>query len=271
MFINAKGGCVSMDDTDMDYISFGKGSNILIILPGLGDGLTTVKGMALPMAAIYRMYAKDYKVYVFSRRNHLKEGYSTRDMAKDQATAMRILGITKAKVLGVSQGGMIAQYLAIDYPDLVDKLVLTVTLSKQNENVQAVIANMIKLAEQGDYKCLMIDTAEKSYSDKYLKKYRLLYPLLGKIGKPKNFSRFLIQAASCIHHNTYEKLGNIVCPTLIIGGDEDKIVGVAASIELANMIKDSELFIYKGLGHAVYEEAKDFNKRVMRFLNGYLF
>ena len=162
---------------------------------------------------------------------------------------------------------MIAQYLAIDYPDLVDKLVLTVTLAKQNQEVQAVIANMMALAEQGDYKGLMIDTAEKSYSDNYLKKYRLLYPLLGKIGKPQNYRRFLIQAASCIHHDTYEKVGNIGSPTLVIGGDEDKIVGGAASIELADKIQDSELFLYKGLGHAVYEEAKDFNRRVMSFIS----
>lgn len=267
MLLNAKNGAVTIGDTEMDYISFGKGRGILIILPGLGDGLTTVKGMAISMAMVYRMYAKDYKVYVFSRKNHLTEGYSTRDMAKDQAAAMKILGITKAKVLGVSQGGMIAQYLAIDYPKLVDKLVLTVTLSKQNKDVQAVIENMIKLAEKGNHKELMIDTAEKSYSENYLKKYRLFYPLLGKIGKPKDYSRFLIQAASCVQHNTYEKLENIVCPTLIIGGEDDKIVGVAASIELADKIKDSELFIYKGLGHAVYEEAKDFNNRVMSFLN----
>lgn len=267
MLLNAKNGAVTIGDTEMDYISFGKGRGILIILPGLGDGLTTVKGMAISMAMVYRMYAKDYKVYVFSRKNHLTEGYSTRDMAKDQAAAMKILGITKAKVLGVSQGGMIAQYLAIDYPELVDKLVLTVTLSKQNKDVQAVIENMIKLAEKGNHKELMIDTAEKSYSENYLKKYRLFYPLLGKIGKPKDYSRFLIQAASCVQHNTYEKLENIVCPTLIIGGEDDKIVGVAASIELADKIKDSELFIYKGLGHAVYEEAKDFNNRVMSFLN----
>ncbi|WP_227432854.1 alpha/beta fold hydrolase [Clostridioides sp. ES-S-0006-03] len=240
---------------------------ILIMLPGLGDGLTTVKRMAIAMAIAYRMYAKDYKVYVFSRKNHLKEGYSTRDMAKDQAKAMKILGITKAKVLGISQGGMIAQYLAIDYPDLIEKLVLAVTLSKQNKNIQEVVGNWITLAEQEKYKHLMIDISENSYSENYLKKYRFLYPLLGKIGKPKDFRRFLIQASSCIQHDAYMELNNIICPTLIIGGDNDKIVGVTSSVELTDKIKDSELFIYKGLGHAAYEEAKDFNNRVLNYLS----
>lgn len=266
MFFNAKNGSVRIDDTDMDYVSFGKGNNVLIMLPGLADGLRTVKGMALALAMAYKVYARDYSVFVFSRKNDIPENYSTRDMAEDQAKAMKALGIARANVMGVSQGGMIAQYLAIDHPELVRKLILAVTLARQNEVVQSVVGNWISMVEQGDYKSLMIDTAEKSYSDKYLKGYRCLYPLLGYIGKPKDFKRFLIQAKSCIHHNAYAELDKILCPTLILGGACDKIVGEAASVELADKIEKSELFIYSGLGHAAYEEAKDFNKRVLSFL-----
>lgn len=267
MFWKAKNGNIKIDDTDMDYITFGKGSKPLVMIPGLGDGLTTVKGMAVFMALTYHMYAHDYKVYVFSRKNHLEKGYFTRDMARDQAEAMRKLGISNAMIVGVSQGGMIAQYLTIDSPDLVEKLVLVVTLSKQNEIVQEVIESWIKLAELGDHKSLMIDIAEKSYSEKYLKKYRMTYPIIGKIGKPKNYDRFLIQANACIQHKAYDELEKIKCPTLVIGGEEDKIVGVNASIEIADKIKNSELYLYKDLGHALYEEAKDFNKRVQEFLS----
>lgn len=266
MFWRANGECINMDDTDMDYISFGNGKDTLIMLPGLGDGLTTVRGMAAMMAVAYRMYAKDYKVYVFSRKNRLEEGYSTRDMARDQAKAMKSLGITKAKISGISQGGMIAQYLAIDYPELVEKLVLAVTSARQNKDAQEVLNNWIALAEEGNYKQLMIDTAEKSYSENYLKKYRLFYPLLAKLGKPKEFSRFLIQASSCISHDAYEELEKITCPTLIIGGAKDSIVGENSSIELADKIRNNELFIYEDLGHAAYEEAKDFHQRVLAFL-----
>ena len=63
-----------------------------------------------------------------------------------------------------SQGGMIAQYLALDYPDHVKKLVLAVTLSKQNDTVQKVIHSWLKMARNEDYKQIMIDTAERSYS-----------------------------------------------------------------------------------------------------------
>ena len=53
---------------------------------------------------------------------------------------------------------------------------------------------------------------------------------------------------------------------LIIGGADDKIVGIEASHELQRQIAGSELFVYGKLGHAAYEEAKDFNKRVFDFL-----
>ena len=115
---HAKNGTLNIGDITMDYICFGTGKRILVMLPGLGDGLRTVKGTAVPLAFAYREFCKDFTVYAFSRKNELPEGYTTRDMAKDQAEAMGQLGIPKADILGVSMGGMIAQHLAIDYPCL---------------------------------------------------------------------------------------------------------------------------------------------------------
>ena len=251
----------------MDYISFGKGDKNLILIPGLGDGLKTVKGTALAIAIMYKCFIKKYKVFVLSRKNDLEECYSTRDMARDYKTALEILGILQADVIGISQGGMIAQYLAIDYPKLVNKLVLVVTLSRQNETVKNVINSWLKLAELNDYKNIFIDTTEKSYTESRLKKYRPIYPLLCKISKPKNLQRFIIQAKSCISHNSYDELEKIKCPTMVIGVDDDKIVGIKTSEELSKKIKDSKLVIYNGFSHGVYEEVKDFNKQILDYLS----
>ena len=162
---------------------------------------------------------------------------------------------------------MIAQYLAIDHPHMVNKLVLAVTLCRQNDTVQNVISSWINFAKAGDSKSIIIDTAEKSYTQARLKKYRPFYPLIARISKPKDFRRFIIQANACISHDAHDKLDCITCPTLVIGADDDKVVGVGTSEEIAKRIGDSKLFIYKGFGHAVYEEAKDFNSRVLGFLN----
>lgn len=266
MFYNAKNCSVKIGNTEMGYISFGSGLKNLVMIPGLGDALKSVKGSAVAFAIAYREYAKDYKVYVFSRKNQIEEGYSTRDMAKDQAEAMKTLGISRASIMGISQGGMISQYIAIDYPEMVEKLVLAVTVSRPNETVNSVISSWIAMAELNDYKGIIIDTAEKSYSENHIKKLRLLYPILCRVGKPKDLSRFIIQANACIHHDAYNELDRIKCPTLVIGGNSDKVVGKDSSEEIAEKIKASKCFTYSGLGHATYEEAKDFNSKVIEFL-----
>lgn len=73
---------------------------------------------------------------------------------------------------------------------------------------------------------------------------------------------------TCLTHDAWEELPRISCPVLILGGDEDKIVGTNAAPEMADKIKQSKLIIYEGLGHGAYEETKDFNRQVLDFLNG---
>ena len=263
--LKAKNGCLKLDTGEMDYISFGYGKRILVMLPGVGDGLKTVKGMALPFALLYRKLAKDFTVYVFSRRRELPKHMTTREMADDLNQAMDLLSISDAAVNGVSQGGMIAQWLAVDHPDKVGKLVLTVTLSRQNETVRDVIARWTDMANCGDYKSIMLDTAERSYSEKRLKTARIEYSLLGGFGKLKSFQRFLTQAESCVTHDAYEALERISCPTLVIGGTDDRIVTGQASVEIAERIPGSTLYLYEGLGHGLYEEASDYLQRLADF------
>jgi len=266
MFYNAKNNVIDIDNTTVNYISFGNGKKNLIIIPGVGDGLKTVKGLAVPFSFMYRIFAKDFKVYVFSRKNDLEDNYNTEEMANDIKYLLDKIGIEKTSVVGVSQGGMIAEYLAINNPSLVEKLVLVVTLSKQNNIVNERITKWIKYAEMGNYKDLFIDTMENSYQEKTLNKYRKMYPILTRVSKPKDLNRFLIEAKACLTHDAYSKLSKIQCPTLIIGGKKDNIVGVDASYEIHDKIKNSELYIYDDYGHSLYEEAKDFNERVFNFL-----
>ena len=263
--LRAKNGYLDLPTGTQDYIRFGSGPKTLVMIPGVGDGLKTVKGMALPFAFLYRGLAGDFTVYVFSRRRVLSPGMTTREMAEDLNSAMDALGLSSVALVGVSQGSMISQWLAIDHPDKVEKLVLAVTLSRPNATVRDVIARWIGMADRGDYRGIMLDTAERSYSEKRLKRSKLEYRMLGNIGKPRSFDRFQIQAASCAAHDTYDLLERISCPTLVIGGKEDKIVTGLASVEIAGRIPDCKLFMYDGLGHGLYEEAPDFIERVSAF------
>jgi pimeloyl-ACP methyl ester carboxylesterase len=250
----------------MDYIRFGSGQRTLVMLPGLGDGLRSMKGTALPMAFMYREFCKDFTVYAFSRKNELPEGYTTRDMAKDQAEAMAQLGIEKADIFGVSMGGMIAQHLAIDYPEKVNKLILTVTSARPNPILTESIDEWVALAERGNHAGFMDSNLQRIYSDGYYRRNKWLAPIVGKLTKPKTYDRFFVQANACLTHDAYESLHKIKAPTLVVGGEKDKALGGDPSKEIATMIPGAQLRMYEQWGHGLYEEAKDFNQVIVDFL-----
>ena len=265
MMYHAKELKLNVQNMQIDCITFGNGTKPLVMIQGLNT--RGIKGSALTLAYMYRIFARDFKVYLFDRRPAVQECITVRDMASDIAMAMDTLGITNSDVFGVSQGGMIAQYLAIDRPDLVKNLVLAVTLSRNNDTVKQVVNTWIKMAERNAMKELIADMAEKMYSDAYVKRYRPFLPLLSILQKPKDVQRFVVLAKACLTCNTYELLDKIKCPVLVLGGRQDKVVTGAASEEIAEKL-GCRIHMYENMGHAAYEEAKDFNRIVYDFLIG---
>ena len=262
MLYNAREFTIDTGGARTDCISFGSGSRDLIMIQGLN--LRPVKGAGLPLAISYKIFAKDYRVWVFDRRDPIPEGFSVKDFADDIAQNMHSLGIQKADVFGVSQGGMIAQYLALDHPELVNSMALAVTLSRSNPTVEAVIARWIKLAEQNDYRTLVGDQMQKLYSDEYIKRYSRLFSIVMKTQKFIPPERFIKLAKSCVSCDTYDRLPEIKCPVLLLGGAQDKIVTARGTEEIAEKL-GCPVYMYPEFGHSAYEEAKDFNTRVLDF------
>ena len=263
---STKGKTLYFNDKSMDYVTFGKGNQPLVIIPGLGDGLQTVKGMAMPFSITYRKLSERYKIYVFSRINELRQGYTTRDMAADVAEVMETLNLDAAYVMGISQGGMIAQWLVVDFPERVQRLILAVTTAKPSQLARERIEHWQKLSQSGNFKHLMQDIAQHSYTQKSYQKWRLLYNVMGIFGRIKDKQRIDIQSVSCLKHDSLDFLEKINCPTLIIGAEKDDVLGVDGSLGLHQHIKDSQLTILPECGHALYEQNKDFQKRVLVFL-----
>ena len=264
--IKIKNGVINVDRDRFDYVQFGCGSRNLVIIPGLGDGIVTVKNKALPGVFMFHDYVRRFKITMISRKQNLEENADTLSMAEDQARAMKALGIEKADVVGVSLGGMIAQHLAADHPELVDKLVLVVTVPKSNEMISMNVKRWMKYASEGKYKKLMIDINEKAHPDKYLARVKCTYPMLGMMARKMDKDRFYIQAGACMTHDAMDKLRAIEAPTLILGGEEDQTLGMEGSYILEDEIFECKLKCFKNQGHALYEDDKDFNRTVIRFL-----
>lgn len=266
MLLGAKNGRVQFPDGTMDYLRFGTGRENLIMLPGLGDGLRSIYGMALPMALMYRMFAKDYTVYMFSRKSHMDPGCTTADMARHVKEAMDVLGIEKAHFLGVSMGGMLAQHLAADFPEAVDKLILTVTAARPNPVLTDSVTLWMHQAEAGNHTALMDSNLQRIYSADYYRKNKWMVPFLGKFTKPKSYDRFLVMARACLEHDAFDKLPSITAPTLVLGGGKDETLGSEAAGEIAAVIPGAKLKIYSLWGHGLYEEAREFNSDILAFL-----
>mgnify|MGYP003292598882 CR=1 FL=1 len=266
MALAAKNGTVCFGDGGMEYIRFGTGEKTMVLLPGLGDGLRTMKGTALPMGVMYRKWAEDYTVYSFSRIDPMPTGCTIRDMAHDLAQAMEVLSIRRADVFGVSMGGMIAQWLAIDYPERVDRLILAVTCPEPNPILLESLAEWVALAKAGDHGAFLKSNLRRIYSEGYCRKNLWMVPILGLLTKPKSYERFFIQAQACREHDALARLPGIRARTLVIGGEQDKALGGAASRTIAAAIPGAELKMYQQWGHGLYEEAPDFFTIVTDFL-----
>ena len=249
-----------------DFIRFGRGKRILLMLPGLGDGLKTVRGTAVPMAWMYRGFCEYFTVYAISRRRNLPEVYSTREMARDVCRFMEEMNIEKADILGVSMGGMIGQWVAVDYPQKVGKLVLTVTCPCPNPTINGCIGHWIELARKGDHLAFMDSNVQKIYSEAYYQKNKMGIPLVARMTKPESYDRFFTQAAACLNHDALDELNRIRAETLVVGGEKDNCLGGEASRQMADIIPGAKLYMYEQWGHGLYEEAKDFNQIVLDFL-----
>ena len=117
------------------------GININYKVEGQGEPLVMIMGFAanqsswIPQVPFFKKY---YRVITFDNRGVGKSDkprgpYSTKMMADDTVRLMDLLGIEKAYIMGASMGGMIAQELAINYPQRVMKLVLACTYACQDE------------------------------------------------------------------------------------------------------------------------------------------
>lgn len=254
---------VSTSEVEMDYIQFGSGKKIFVILPGLS--IHSVMGLADAVATAYESFTQDYTVYLFERAKNLHEGYTVRDMARDTASAMVALDLSNADIFGASQGGMIAQYLAIDYPKLVHSMVLGSTLAKSSLVFCDVVLHWIALAKKKDEQGLLESFVDNVYSEETLKKYRDYMISANKGISDTEYERFLILARACENFDCYDELPNIKCPVLVLGSYGDHVVGPQGSEQIAKAL-GCELYMYDfHYGHGVYDEASDYKTRMLNF------
>lgn len=250
------------EDYSMEYLKFGNGEKNMVILPGLS--LRSVLHAAKEIVKAYSVFCEKYTVYLFDRRREIPDTYSVTDMAEDTFRAIRNLDLKDVYLYGVSQGGMMAQVIAINHGDNVKKLALCSTVSEYDATSEKVIENWKDLARAGDYVSLNDNFFNSVYSDETLKNNKALFSVLKKEGSRKDCERFYRLADAIKGFSVTDRLKEINCETLVIGAKEDKVVSFKGIKDLADALS-CEFYAYEKFGHAVYDEAPDVKERILNF------
>ncbi len=257
---------VKTDNFSMDYFKFGRGDRNLVMIPGLS--IQSVMGVADAVAEAFTIAQEDFTFYVFDRRKELPDNYNNYDMAKDTAKVIRKLGLTDIYLFGASQGGMIAMTIAIENPDLVKKLALASTSSHVTDEQFATLNKWIDLAKKGDKTGLYLSYGEDIYPPEVAKQFRDFFAETSKAVTDEELRRFIILASGIKGFNVTERLKEIKCPVLTTGTFEDMVLDSDATMEIAENLdfkKDFHLYMYTGFGHASFDTAPDYKKRVCDF------
>lgn len=248
----------------MQYEKFGQGSKTFVCLPGLS--LKSLVTYADSVKDAFTLFYDDYTLYVFDRIMSPAEGYTVYDMADDTAEAMKQLGLSDCYVFGASQGGMIAQCIALKYPALVSKLVLGSSCCRMNSIFNDVVVKWGELAKAKDTQGLNYSFVHNVYSKKTLSALADYLMSLNSGYTDEEFERFRIMDEASLGFDIYDKIKNIQCPILVLGAEGDKVISVQGSYEIAEQT-GAQLYIYNDYGHAVYDEAPDYRQRIKDFFD----
>ena len=250
----------------MRFFRFGKGIRNLVILPGLS--IQSVMQSASAVEEEYRIMENDFTVYVFDRRTELPPAYPIVQMASDTAKAITALGLRNTFLFGASQGGMIAMVLAIEYPELVQKLVLGSSSSRMDPSGFAVLQRWIHLAENGSAEALYLDFGKSLYPSQVFMQVKDNLITAAKTVTNHDLRRFVTLAKGMENFDVTDRLDAILCPTLAIGSADDAVLGPDAICDITEKLKDKpgfQSYVYDGYGHAAFDAAPDYQERILRF------
>ena len=263
----AEAGIVKKNGFEMEYCRFGNGDRVFVILPGL-----TIKSIIEAKDAIedgYSVMKDDFTTFVFDRKKTIPDDYSIYDMAEDTVTAIKELGLHDLNLFGASQGGMLAMVMAIRYPELVRKAVLGSTSPHVKPGQREVLDRWIRLAEQKDRKGLCEEYGKEIYPPGVYEQNKGYFSDMADNITDGELERFIILARSILDFDVTDELKKIKCPVLALGVFEDPVLDSDATMEIAENLdyrQDFSLYMYTGFGHAAFDTAPDYRKRVHDFL-----
>ncbi len=178
--------------------------------------------------------------------------FTLEDIADDIHDIWEELNIDKSHVLGISMGGMISQILASEYKDSVKSLVLI--SSSADDGFLTDVAS----SDWGSTQESIENKLSNYFAKNFYKSNKLLVASMAKVMLKKQNGGFdegaYLQRQAINEADLAGIQDKIDCPTLILHGNEDAIIDVAAALDLEKKIAHSRALIFDGIGHLLLAE-----------------
>ena len=204
--------------------------------------------------------------------------FSTAEMAADAVTVMRDAYVTRAHVVGLSLGGMVAQELAIRHPGRVGALVLQSTGAGRRltdlapglslRSATLLRARLTRDPERRARLLLRVLTTRAFARDADLADPRVR-ALLDALEDDVSLFGYLGQLTAASRHGAWRRLPRIRAPTLVQHGTRDGVLRPAAARALAGRIPDARLELYDDAGHALVVQHPEALARLRAFLRSH--
>jgi len=257
---------VKVKDIQINYELSGKAGAVVVML---SHSLSSSLVMWEPQM---RALEPHYQVLRYDTRGHGSTDaptgpYTFEQLGEDAIGLVDALNIDVVHWVGLSLGGMVGQYLALNQPFRLRSLVLCDTTAIIPKEGQAVRRERIETARTKGMQALLHPTLERWFTPPFLKQNSqevtlirnqfLATPVAGYIGCSE-----AIKGLNYLH-----RLCEIKIPTLIIVGEDDPGTPVAASKAMHECIPGSKLVVLPVAAHlANVEQADAFNRTVLDFL-----
>ena len=222
--------------------------------------------------------AVNHRVITFDNRGVGASSGSTpttiEEMARDAATFIRALGFDQVDLFGLSMGGMIAQVMAQQHPQLVRKMIIAGTGPAGGEGIDKV--TRITYLDTARGLLARQDPKQFLFFTRTANGRRAGKQFLARLKERTNDRDKAISVRSfraqltAIHRWGQQKpadLASVLQPVLVMNGDNDKMVPTKNTVDLHRRLPNSQLVIYPDAGHGgVFQFHEDFVQRALEFL-----
>jgi 4,5:9,10-diseco-3-hydroxy-5,9,17-trioxoandrosta-1(10),2-diene-4-oate hydrolase len=245
------------------YLSAGAGSSV-ICLHGGGAGAVTWYPVIGPLAQHFRVIAPD--IVGYGESDKPDASYDKAYFASWLKQFLDAIGVVKTHIIGLSQGGAIALQFTLDYPEMVDKLVLVNSGGLGAKPPFMSIAGMAWL-----------NTFPSSFANRFYSRYILFKPenrdpnhgrysieVLKSKGGKKAFSQGRGVAVSAFSEAALCSIKN---QTLVLWGENDRLFPIEVAAKAVAVMPDAKLLRIKDAGHlSMMDQPAVFNRAVLNFL-----